>query len=496
VNIIDVLDGVFDRDVGWRPVSGSIKPVHIANGLFRTLLRRRYDIKRTVAFLRPSSEGERTFEFMVQKSSDPRFAAFADSSKRARFEQLRDYARGLLAADGAVFPSAENSSLTLTCREMISRDPNDRKVGAFAAALLDGRDGKGALGRLIRKWLPENEQTPSDPITALAWPLLSHEPDLLASETAQLAENSIANATIDLLEQAATRLAEHDESNQNRLGSLERAVHFSVLGLLAHAQGLAAHGSLDKRVPLIMTASAEKGSALTIASEESLTRMFDQFDEFLVSRLSSRLRKKQAIKYGTKRSDDKRLVIPAQRLDAVRKFFRSINGYRDTAVTEELLDERMNRWSRARRTRGKDDPNLVMADALVTSYLEENKGGNPREFLQAIGCRTGLIYPHFEGRSSEKRVRPSVEILEVLVKACTPVDRPVSDLQFLDEVWRTFGFVTGGRPDDALLLQDAGIEVAFEELSSNWDRLVSRLADIGLARRYPDNISYIGRFNG
>jgi len=86
-------------------------------------------------------------------------------------------------------------------------------------------------------------------------------------------------------------------------------------------------------------------------------------------------------------------------------------------------------------------------------------------------------------------------MLEVLVKSCTLPSTPVPDQDFLDALWSTFGLLTGGRPDDALLLKDAGIEVGFEELSSNWEALVTRLGDIGLARRYPDNISYIGRFH-
>jgi hypothetical protein len=37
MRIGEVLDRVYDEEVGWRPVSGAIKPVHIANGMFRAL---------------------------------------------------------------------------------------------------------------------------------------------------------------------------------------------------------------------------------------------------------------------------------------------------------------------------------------------------------------------------------------------------------------------------------------------------------------------------
>ena len=498
MNITDVLDAVFDREVGWRPVSGNLKPVHIANGLFRSLLRVRYNVLGTVAFLRPDNGDERrSYEYMVQKTGDARFAAFADTARKANFERLREYARGLLDADGGVFPSADNSCLSLTCRELISTAPNDRKVGAFAAGLLKGKDGKGKLAQLVRKWLPANEEAPGDPLTALAWPLLSHEPELLdADEPTALRQSAKAKAIVAQLEASATRLADHEASNQNRLKALERAVHFTVLGMLAHAQALAAGGNLEKRSPLLLTAHAEKGSALARASEESLILLFTGFEDFLVDELRDRLERKQPVRYGNRRNENESLELPAQRRDSVAKFFKQIGGYRNAKVTDKLLQERLECWQRVCQVRGKDNAALVMAQTLVECYLAENKGGNPTDFLRGVGRRTGLIYPHFEGRGAQKRIRPSVEILEVLVKACTPVSPAVSDREFLDQLWNIFGFVTGGRPDDALLLEDVGVQVSFEELNSNWDSLVTRLSKIGLARRYPDNISYIGRFHG
>jgi len=61
MRIGEILNGVYDKSVGWRPASGSIKPVHIANGVFRDLAGETYDVKRAVAFLIPwkkKNEGE------------------------------------------------------------------------------------------------------------------------------------------------------------------------------------------------------------------------------------------------------------------------------------------------------------------------------------------------------------------------------------------------------------------------------------------------------
>jgi hypothetical protein len=44
MHIGEVLNGVYDDDIGWRPASGSIKPVHVANGLFRAVQNAHYDV--------------------------------------------------------------------------------------------------------------------------------------------------------------------------------------------------------------------------------------------------------------------------------------------------------------------------------------------------------------------------------------------------------------------------------------------------------------------
>ena len=45
MKIGEVLNEVFDADVGWRPSSGAIKPVHVANGLIRELQGAVYDVR-------------------------------------------------------------------------------------------------------------------------------------------------------------------------------------------------------------------------------------------------------------------------------------------------------------------------------------------------------------------------------------------------------------------------------------------------------------------
>src|SRR5262245_40189696 len=123
MKIGEVLNLVFDEEVGWRPASGGIKPVHVANGLIRSTLGKYHDIRRIVALIAPKTDTDSAL-FARVTSEDPAFACFVDDQKY--FDRTRKYMHGLLAADRAVFPSADHTSLTLTCAELVSRDYNDR----------------------------------------------------------------------------------------------------------------------------------------------------------------------------------------------------------------------------------------------------------------------------------------------------------------------------------------------------------------------------------
>jgi len=507
--ISDILNAVFEKEVGWRPVSGAIKPVHIANGLFRAVAGEKYDTSGVVEFLIPWKKkgsgdfhANRTWEHFTQNTDDPRFAAFRDQTRKARFEQFREFARGMLAADNAVFPSAENSSLTLTCRRMVSADHSDREVGRFMAAMLTGSGGKGRLGKLLLESLPKDDDAPTDPLSIIAWPLLGQDAKLVTrspDEKSPLESRIASKEFADAFDEAAERLAGHEARHENRLARLERSVHFTCLSLIAHAQVLASDGKLGMRSPLLITTDAPKGSRLARASEESLAAFLDGFEDWLVKRLAGRLATIQPVRLGHKRTEDERLTLPATRKDSVRNFLAEIADCNEKEPNEKLLAERMAFYEQALLRWGKDDWSMVIAETLVHSYLREYVSGGPRTFLTGIGRKVGLIYPHFQGAAKDKRIRPSAPILEVLVRACVPESNPVRYDQFLEVLWRCFGLVVGGRTNgadsDAALLAAVGVEVGPDDLASNTEDLLAHLVELGLARRYPDNIAYVGHFH-
>jgi len=252
----------------------------------------------------------------------------------------------------------------------------------------------------------------------------------------------------------------------------------------------------------LIAMEAPKGSRLARASEDSLNRYYDAFESWLAGQLAGRLEKQQPLVYPSDddaSQEETMPALPSLRRDSVEKWLRSVRTDKDELPDDDAMLDRVCLYEQAVSKLGKDSAAAVLGETLVQCYRHEYSSGGPRQFLSGVGRKAGLIFPHFQGRSKEKRVRPSVAIIDVLVKSCTPVGEPVPLHDFLETLWNRFGLIIGGRVADVggdhQLLANQGIDVSQADLDAGTAAFVDQLVQIGLARRYPDNITYIGTYN-
>lgn len=494
MHIGEVLNVVYDEDLGWRPASGAIKPVHVANGLVRAVQGAYFQPEMLGRFLIHWRAGkvpnpERSFEALCQ-DSPARFGHLA--STREYFERTRRYALGLLNADKAAFPNIDLSSFSLTSGRMVTRDRNDNGLGVFAANLLRGNDGSSPLSEIVRA--AANPSGPGDPVTALVWPLIAgvEAKDFVPKGTPAL-EKRHNREFVDAVRQAADCLAAHERAQGNRIRTLQRATYFACLVTHAHAQAVSAGVRRGGRVPLLLVASGGKQEAAAIASERSLEQMHTEFEAWLGDRLADRIRREKPLAEGVE-------PLPANSTDGrtIKAAFRRIaDAAKDHPdPSSDIVDARYQMYVVKLKQLGGDDPARVLGHALVQIYCREYSSGGPRSFLTSLGRRAGLLYPHFQGRSREKRVRPSVAMLDVMTRACVEPGSVVSLEDFLERLWLRFGFIVGGRRshewDDVAYLNEARIPVEVDDMIENTEAFVEDLVLLGLARRYPDGVTFIG----
>ena len=84
----------------------------------------------------------------------------------------------------------------------------------------------------------------------------------------------------------------------------------------------------------------------------------------------------------------------------------------------------------------------------------------------------------------------------MIVRACVPVGEALALDDFLTRMWERFGIVAGGRRSDshgdAEVLARHGLHVDAGALEANTELLVIQLTAMGLARRYADNVAFVG----
>jgi hypothetical protein len=190
-------------------------------------------------------------------------------------------------------------------------------------------------------------------------------------------------------------------------------------------------------------------------------------------------------------------ALTIKRRDKARRFLESVEAAGRTGgkPAASVIARRTAAFEEALELNGRDISGSLAA-ALVESYLDEFESGGPRPFLQKLGRTAGLLFPPFAGRSKEKRISPSVTMLDTLVRACVPVGELIPVEDAFQALWLRFGLIVGGRvntePTDLELLERTGIQLDPTDLDENVELFVDECVRLGLARRYADNVSLIG----
>ena len=250
VGTSELLDAVFDEEFGFRLSNFSIKPVHVANGLARSLTGRTYD---TTAVTRLVRRYVRNQKLGVDVERYPNSEVLTDyatafSSAKGhepdalRVTRLRSLAFDVLAADGAVFPTQQ--SFTLSNERFVTTDLSDARMGIFLSRLLTAEPcGRTEAADYLRELL----QSESDPWTTLALPVLQFGDAREEVPSGEVSER-VAEATISSrpvtgaclvdpaqLRDAYDRLARFERQSGSKLNSLRRLMLFGCFVLHVHA---------------------------------------------------------------------------------------------------------------------------------------------------------------------------------------------------------------------------------------------------------------------
>lgn len=488
MNLEEYLEKGVIAELGYRPTSSSIKPVHIANGLGRAAVGEHYDPKLLNHALvrwakRGSEERHSTGDFAADAQA--RLGGFGEAEQRTKLNELRGLLRDVLGADGAVFDKNEYTSYSLTHRTHLTRDTNDRHTGEFIFRLLAADVGSGpspTLG-LLRDLLSDD----TDEITSIAWPLTVGEtptdceidpndrPGSLVMRS-QDGQPTFRSPIVRELRAAFDRLARFEKARGSKLQSLRRIVLLSSVAIYLHL----VHRVLDlgdgrsyksRRRPMLLDFTYGGWTPTALASHGTYTLAVKSIEEMMVLGIRAALEQEYA--QWTKRRF-------AQLVETLT--FQG-SAARQEQKRKQLLDV-FNSYAA--------EANILDAAAFsIVDGLVDEMSGTPIDFARSLGVRSGLLAPR-GNRAVKKRYAPSTELLETLLVATVDLDQDVELHELADALADRFNILVGARPGDSRDLSAWAINnAAKEDLSANASALREALIDMGYARRYADGVTVI-----
>lgn len=456
--------------VGLNPDTTNVKPVHIANGLLRTLVGRTADTRLLNAFVVPHKndgtvpEGHE-LETIYQWLLDQGRILPADVSK-ADLRKLRPLLRKVVNADEGVYLHRDQmESYTAGFQGFLSKDRIAQTGGELVAAWL--QKVQSPLAECALQSISECD----DPITLLSLPLLQDE---FVSHTPKMDchELPFLNAEIpaefqDLwngLAEAARTLSQHLVSHPNKLLRLRMITLFACLVLVRHLtclEGYYVSGS-NRVLPLLLDFSAHHDDPVAKASTMTYTYASQSLVRFYAWAFGRYL---------------EHYYSPSELTTA------DYPAYKGTPSNDgkEI-------WDLARKEVGSSDQPYIVAGQALYDILAIEAEADPVRYLRQLGLRCGLLWPP-ENLRPAKRFAVQQDLLEVLLRA-TVEPGTVVDMPTLQErLWKRFGILVGGRSEDTERLVSAGVYQAdADSLRSNRSRFAARLGDLGFARLLADGV--------
>jgi len=489
----ELLRRIYEEEFGFIPINASMKPVHVANGLYRRLCGVTYDHRPLAGVMRQYVKNQRggvveerlSNSDILERYSDMFTDVHGNRPSDEKMTRFRSLAKETLGADDAVFFPSQ-ASFTLSHRKMISSDISDNGAGDFIAAFLTAGQPqvKPTAAALVETLLGDD----TDPWTTIAWPLLgagAERDSLLAGAALERAERAMPllgtdssgqfeSPTLRALRLHFERLAAYEELHGAKLATLRRLIMFGVFTL--HVQMIRRcgdHLGHGPRPPILLDLFEGRKRSLREASAATLQGALRAIEQIVVHRIHTEL--EPLCEDGDAGAYLARLPHDSGTARIRAEYGAHLHGGNSLDALTEAY------W--------------------VTGYEELKVGsrkGFPWNALLNLGRRAGYLLPYDDrgsGGREHKRYGASAEFAEIIVAATVAPGDPVEFDVFLDRLRDSFGIVVGRRADFEIIrrndLQPSGalqrsVSVNESDLRANLTAFRDLIVDIGFAKSYAD----------
>ena len=460
VAIEDANKWVAERYVGFQPNTGRIKPVHVANGLFRQALGKKFCTKGLINILLCKDTQNvysecRTNEYIT------------DEMPLDQFEELRTTLRSIVSVDDGVYEDGMDSHSAAN-QVFVSNDRVGQESGQFIAAWL--KKYEPDLLRILIKSLED----PQDEITRIFVPILPKDEEVHISRYSLPEENLLLNGgntsgaadtLIGEFKCAGHTLAKNLEGSESTLYSVRLIVRYACLQVIRHMANLERFYLEEELEPQPLLLMFADNPGIKLVSKNTYSAACQAMSRFY------------AFAYG-KYLEDKLLLEPDELLELQPPTLRG-----------KLRPGGEDIWKDAISYRDDfNDPYSALGNSmfeLVTSH--RNYG--PVEYFRTLGRKIGISQPK---NQTHQWYKPKPEMMDLLLKCALVPGETVELHELIERLWRRFGFVIGARGGciEALVRARAPF-VTHEMLKENEGAFARSLVENGLARSLPDGVLMI-----
>jgi len=464
---------VDEKYVGFRPNSGSIKPVHISSGAFRAILGETF-----------SAEGIKRLSYVCNAKGEPpkwrdqksvlEFLSENDVIDSDLREESLDAFRGVLqklvSVDNGVFGIKD---------DMLSYTAGSSAFVIAKGMLEDAGDLIGAIVKLycpdLANYIAEKLAQADDPISLAFNPVInigdkkSYFQQSLEDVEAFEKNNSQIRAFLGSMNSAGACLLLNLRAHPNRLTQLRLFNLFCIFYVIRYLSLLASFYCEETIRPILLDFSGTSKSSISRTSVLCYSQLHKSISRFYAWGFAQRLK-----------------------IDWSKEELLSS----DTPVYDEGKEPKnkegiANMWQIAKDDAlqaSDEDAYLIFGTALYDMIALEATS-HPVNYLRNLGKAIGLLYPPTNFHI-DKRFVLSEDMIEMILRCCVSPNETLTASQLRYRLWERFGIVVGGGEEDISKLSAMGslVYADNDSLLENFMAFANILQDMGFAEQLPDGI--------
>lgn len=469
--------------VGFTPNGGSIKPVHVANGVLRSIYgeyNTTMEIKRLALVsdakgVIPKGNDTETIYSILEERDQLEESGVSPNS----LESLRNVMQRLLSADKGVYVvnGLKDNMISYTAGScyFITRRSMYEDTGEF-------------IGGLIKECCPELAEyikdllsNANDPISLLFEPVLELDMEQFqdVSPHEELPAFKERNKSMVWflcgLRESGLCLLENFKIHTNALTQLRLFNFYCIFQLIRYMAMLEAFYCNEAIRPILLDFSglAPSQSSVARASELSYTQMHKSINRFYAWGYAQELDKE-----GFGRDELAHSEVPSYKKD------KKLSG----TSAEELSALWQLARERATNCDSEEDVRLTYGETMY-DMLALEASSHPVNCLKVLGTSSGILYPP-DKLHPNKRFVLSQDVLEVMLRSCVYPNEVINAQEIRERLWDRFGVIVGGTQFEISRIKKSGMIMQVDEdaLEGNFASFAATLESMDFAEEMADGI--------